>query len=209
MSDDTPTVPFDSPTSPRESPPDPEKGRSRAIIIALSIIGGLLLIAVVVLLTLLLSGRLGAQQPGPSPDPSTSPLASQDPIPSDTPSSDPTESSAETAEPTETSPPPPPPPPPPAIIASYGASPKTVDCSGGGPVPVTFSWSTSGAKVSFGVGTEFADSQPLETDLPAAHSYQWNYQCGQSGNRQVYSIAVFDNGSNVIARQTVTVTETS
>lgn len=205
MSDDTPTVPFDSPTSPRESPPDPEKGRSRAIIIALSIIGGLLLIAVVVLLTLLLSGRLGAQQPGPSPDPSTSPLASQDPIPSDTPSSDPTESSAETAEPTETSPPPP----PPAIIASYGASPKTVDCSGGGPVPVTFSWSTSGAKVSFGVGTEFADSQPLETDLPAAHSYQWNYQCGQSGNRQVYSIAVFDNGSNVIARQTVTVTETS
>lgn len=205
MSDDTPTVPFDSPTSPRESPPDPEKGRSRAIIIALSIIGGLLLIAVVVLLTLLLSGRLGAQQPGPSPDPSTSPLASQDPIPSDTPSSDPTESSAETAEPTETSPPPP----PPAIIASYVASPKTVDCSGGGPVPVTFSWSTSGAKVSFGVGTEFADSQPLETDLPAAHSYQWNYQCGQSGNRQVYSIAVFDNGSNVIARQTVTVTETS
>lgn len=205
MSDDTPTVPFDSPNSPRESPPDPEKGRSRAIIIALSIIGGLLLIAVVVLLTLLLSGRLGAQQPGPSPDPSTSPLASQDPIPSDTPSSDPTESSAETAEPTETSPPPP----PPAIIASYGASPKTVDCSGGGPVPVTFSWSTSGAKVSFGVGTEFADSQPLETDLPAAHSYQWNYQCGQSGNRQVYSIAVFDNGSNVIARQTVTVTETS
>lgn len=212
MSDDLPTVPLnqpDEPSSPGAPPPAPvERRPNRTALIALGVLAGLLLIAVVVLLTLLLSGRLSADEPTPVPSPSTSDEPSASPEPSEEPSDDVDATTEPTTEPTQTSEPPAPPPPPPAIITSYSASPKSVDCSGGGPVPVTFSWNTSGAKVSFGVGTEFADSQPFATDQPPAGSITHGYQCGQSGSKQIYSIAVFDSGNNVIARQTLTVTET-
>jgi hypothetical protein len=112
-----------------------------------------------------------------------------------------------TPEPTPSETEEPPPPPPPSDIVSYTVSKKTVDCSSNNPVPITFNWNTTGESVSFGVGTDFADSQPYESGLPPVGGRTIDYQCGQSGNQQKYSIAVFHNGS-VIARQTIVVKET-
>lgn len=201
MSDDLPTVPMNQPDSPAGAAPGPDgPRRNRTPLIVMSVIAGLLLIAVVVLLTLLLSGRLDADEPTPLPSSSTSEEPSASPEPSDEPSDEVDATTEPTTEPTETSAPPPP---PPAIISSFSASTKTVDCSGEGTPQVTFSWSTSGAKVNFGVATEFADTNPYQPDLRANGSVEAPFPC--SNDSQVYSIAVFDSSNTVIARQSLTV----
>jgi hypothetical protein len=94
------------------------------------------------------------------------------------------------------------------VIVSYSVSDNNVDCteSGGNPIPITFNWNTTGTSVNFGVGTDFADSQPYTTGLPGVGGVTIDYQCGQSGSQQKYAIAVFHNGE-VIARKTMVVKE--
>lgn len=199
MSDDTPTQRLPQGVNP-ESELVEERQKSRTLLYVLIGVGAALLVTIIVLLIVLLGGDRGTPtaDPTPSSTPSATPTASESPTP--TPTATPTPE----PEPTQA---PPPPPPPPSDIVSYTVSQKTVDCSSNNPVTLTFNWNTTGESVSFGVGTDFADSQPLESGLPAVGGKTWDYQCGQPGNQQKYSIAVFHNG-NVIARQTMIVKET-
>ena len=71
---------------------------------------------------------------------------------------------------------------------------------------MTFNWNTTGQSVTFGVGTDQAESAPYDTNLPAVGGITIDYQCGQPGGQQKYSIAVFHNGG-VLARNTIVVTE--
>lgn len=177
-----------------------ERKKSRTLMFVLVGVGAALLIAIIVLLIILFGGR-GTPSAGPTPSdtPSVTPTASDTPSPSATPT--PTPEPEPEPEPTQA------PPPPPSDIVSYTVTKKTVDCSSGDPVPITFNWNTTGESVSFGVGTDFADTQPYESGLPAVGGRTIDYQCGQPGNQQKYSIAVFHNG-DVIARQTMIVKET-
>lgn len=199
MSDDTPTQRLPQGSDGGELAQ--ERKKSRALLFVLIGVGAALLVAIVVLLILLLGNTTGTPSASPSPTvtDSTSPTPSDTPSPSATPEPTPTPTPSETQAP--------PPPPPPSDIVSYTVSKKTVDCSSNNPVTITFNWNTTGDSVSFGVGTDFADSQPYESGLPPVGGKTIDYQCGQSGNQQKYSIAVFHNGE-VIARQTMVVKET-
>lgn len=201
MSDETPT----------ESMPSAEQAKSansRTALIVVSIIAGILLLAVTVLLTLFLSG-LGKtdEQPAPSLDPS--PSASVEPSESPSASAEPEgeASAAPSEQPTETTTPPaPPPPPPPAtgpvFTAFSPANNKSVGCSSSGDsVPVTFTWTSTGAnEAAFGVGTTDAFAGPLETGLPASGSYTWNYQCGNA--TQLYTVSI--KGASGQTNKTIT-----
>lgn len=202
MSDDTPTQllpePPDSPDTLAA-----ERSTSKKLLITLIAVGGALLIALIVVLVLLF-GQGGS---GPQAAPTDSATPSDTPEPSDTPSDTPSPTATTPTEPDPApEPDPPAPPPAPSDIISYTVSKSTVDCSSGNPVTITFHWNTTGDSVSFGVGTDFADAQPYETDLPAVGGRTIDYQCGQSGAQQKYAIAVFHNGQ-VIARQTMIVKE--
>lgn len=203
MTDDTPTQRLPESTDATGELVE-ERKKSKALLFTLVGVGAALLIAIIVLLIILFSGDAGGD-PQASPSSSDTPTAS--PTPSDSPT--PTESATPTPTPTPTptAAPPAPPPPPPSDIVSYTVTKKTVDCSSASSVQITFNWNTTGESVSFGVGTDFADSQPYESGLPAVGGKTIDYQCGQSGDQQKYSIAVFHNGQ-VIARQTMIVKET-
>lgn len=196
MSDDTPTQRL--PHGGEGSELAEERQKSRTLLFVLIGVGAALLVAIVVLLILLLGNNPGT----PSASPSSTVTESTSPTPSDTPTPSATPEPTPTPTPSETQAPP-----PPSDIVSYTVSKKTVDCSSNNPVTITFNWNTTGDSVSFGVGTDFADSQPYEGGLPPFGGRTIDYQCGQSGNQQKYSIAVFHNGS-VIARQTIVVKET-
>ena len=203
MSDDTPTqrIPQDEIGEELVE----ERKKSRTLMYILIGVGAVLIIAIIVLLVFLFGGDKGTPtaDPTPSSTPSATPTVSENPTPSPTPTPTPTVEPVPDPEPTQA----PPPPPAPSDIVSYTVSKKTVDCSSNNPVPITFNWNTTGESVSFGVGTDFADAQPYESNLPAVGGRTIDYQCGQSGNQQKYSIAVFHNGA-VIARQTMIVKET-
>lgn len=200
MTDDTPTQRLPE-SSDATGELVEERKKSKALLFTLVGVGAALLIAIIVLLIILFGG--GSGDPQANPTNSDSPSAS--PTPSDSPT--PTESATPTPTPSATPDAAPPPPPPPSDIVSYTVTKETVDCSSGNPVTITFNWNTTGESVSFGVGTDFADTQPYETGLPAVGGKTIDYQCGQSGNQQKYAIAVFHNGE-VIARQTMIVKET-
>ena len=201
MSDDTPTqrIPQDEIGEELVE----ERQKSRTLMYILIGVGAALIIAIIVLLVFLFGGDRGTPtaDPTPSSTPTATPTASDTPTPTPTPT--PTVEPVPDPEPTQA----PPPPPAPSDIVSYTVTKKTVDCSSNNPVPITFNWNTTGESVSFGVGTDFADTQPYESGLPAVGGRTIDYQCGQSGNQQKYSIAVFHNGA-VIARQTMIVKET-
>lgn len=201
MSDDTPTQRLPQ-SDPATGELVEEHKKSRALLYTLIGVGAALVAALIVLLVLLFgSGDDGTPDARETTTPTVTPTPTDEPTPTATP----TPSAEPTPEPTQ-APPPPPPPPPPSDIVSFTVTKETVDCSGGGPVPITFNWNTTGESVSFGVGTDFADSQPYETGLPAVGGRTIDYQCGQPGGQQKYSIAVFHNGQ-VIARQTMVITE--
>ncbi|QNO36740.1 hypothetical protein H4J02_09595 [Protaetiibacter sp. SSC-01] len=121
----------------------------------------------------------------PSADPTET--ASVSPSPSETPSETPSEDPTPSETPSEE---PPPPPPPADAISSFTASAQDVDCSGGVPVPVTFSWTTSGTTVWFGVGTDDARAAPYESGLQPNDTIGIDYQCGQPDGQQRYTITV-------------------
>lgn len=220
MSDDTPTQRFpepgsDAPTrrlgTPAGTPagaatgPDGElvdEKKSRALLITLVSVGAALLIAIVVLL-IILFGNNGDAGPGPTPSGSSSESTSPSPSPTASESTSPPPSPTPTPTPTQTEEPEPE---PPSAIVSYRVSLTEVDCSSGNPVPLTFNWNTTGQSVSFGVGTDSADTAPYQQDLPAVGGITIDYQCPQPDGEETYSIAVFHNGS-VIARETITVSE--
>lgn len=205
MSDDTPTQKFDpmgdAPTEIIGGPPVPpadaagpvgENGKSRRLLIILASVGGALLLAVLILLVLLLTRGGGTPAPSESPTPT--------PTPSSTPSVTPSPSPTPTPTPTETTPPPPPPPSSP--ISTYSASQSTVDCSGGGSVPVTFSWAATGQTLWFGVGTDNAKLAPYD-QYPLNYTLDFQYQCGQAGGQQKYTITVESATGDVNSRTIV------
>lgn len=162
--------------------------RGKGLIIALASLAGVLLIALIALLIWLANSN-----PPPAGDPSETPSATPTPseTASETPSATPTPS--ETPEETPSAEPPPPPPPPAGAITSYSASTTSVDCSGGGPVPLTFSWAATGTRLWFGIGTDNASNQPF-AEFPLVYTTTAAdgiaYQCGQPGGQQRYTITV-------------------
>ena len=198
MSDDTPTQRFPEAEPPATEELVEERKKSRTLLYLLVGIGAALVIAIIVLLAVLLTSD---QTPASTSTETSTPT----PTPTVTESSTPTPTPTPTQEPEPTAAPPQQPQPP-SVIVAYTVSTKTIDCTGNGPTLLTFNWNTTGTSVSFGVGTDFADSQPLETGLQAVGGISWDYQCGQPGNQQKYAIAVFHN-DDVIARQTIIVKE--
>lgn len=156
---------------------DDGKRKQRGVIIGLAIAAGVLLLALIgLLIWLAVSSGSPTVAPTDSPTPSETPSESPEPSPTPTPTE------------TETTPPPPP---PADAIASYTASTEQVDCtaSGGTPVPVTFSWAATGTMLWFGVGTDDAHADPYG-DFPLNYTMDFDYQCGQQGAQQRYTITV-------------------
>lgn len=204
MSDDTPTVRF-------EQTPDAESGdsggrggdggkTSKTLIVVLSIIGGILLIAVVVLLTLLFSrgfpGAAPAAMPSESAGPSETPSAS----PSETPSSTPSASPSESASPSPSTSPPTTGP----VFTSFSPANNTsVGCtSDSGQVSLTFTWASTGAtEAAIGVGTTDAFAGAYETGLPPSGTYtDISYQCSEAS--QIYTVSI--RGTSGQTNKTVT-----
>lgn len=154
----------------------------RRFLIALSVIGGLLLIAVIALLLVLFLPR-GDSEPAPADTPTprateTAPVETPEPQPSETePAPEPT--------PTETVPPAP----PSSAIGDFLVDTTSVDCSNAGSVPVTFVWVADGTRAWFGVGTRDASAQPYEM-VPLEAEYPFEYQCGQASGEQIYTLTV-------------------
>lgn len=164
--------------------------RQRGLII------GLIVAAAVLLLTLIgVLIWLATSSGSPSAEPTETPTASGTPTETPTPTPTPT--------PTETEEPPPPPPPPPAdAISTFTASVEQADCtaSGGDPVPLTFSWAASGARLWFGVGTDDAQANPFG-EYPLNYTMNdVSYQCGQPGQQQRYTITVERNDGELESR---------
>ena len=168
MSDDTPTQRFDTPAPQGDG--DPEKKKSRALMIALIIVGAVLMIALIILVVVLAARGAGSS----NADASTTASASD--TPSDTPSVTPSATPTPTPTPTPTQTVAPPPPPPPSnnpTINSFKTGSTTVLCNESAPEgdhqPIGFSWSTSkAAKVYFGVDTNDASTASLFDNLPAS-----------------------------------------
>ena len=217
MSDDTPTVRFEPPAEPGGSGASNTGGggrdRSRMLILILSLVGGLLLIGVVVLLTLLFARGMGEPGTDPAADVSSSPSASG--MPSETPSASPSETPSAT--PSATPPPPPPPPPqetgPRFKTLNY---PSSQSCSAGGPSfpatrpTFTVSWSTAGADEAWFVnGTDDAANSgymqiPLngnQGDFP----YEQIVDCSDGSNTYTITL-VGPDGKHVSRSWTVTIT---
>ncbi|RQP11129.1 MAG: hypothetical protein EAS51_06845 [Microbacteriaceae bacterium] len=159
--------------------------RGKGLIIGLAVAAGVLLLALIGVLLWIALGS-GA----PAADPTETPSGSPTPTASETPSAEPTPSETPSEEPSAA--PPPPPAPPAGAIQTYTASTTTVDCSGGGPVPLSFSWVTTGSVVWFGIGTDNAKLQPYNSYDPI-YTIDFErdgiaYQCGQPGGQQRYTI---------------------
>ncbi|TXK19714.1 hypothetical protein [Homoserinibacter sp. GY 40078] len=192
---DAPTERFAPPPPPptrREAMANEAPKRRNGAIIALSIIGGVLLLALIGLLIWI--GVSSGSTPAPSETPSDTPT------PSETTSAPPSEEPSETpsAEPSEE---------PENVIASFTSSSDTADCtaSGGGSVPLSFSWATTGQRVWFGVGTDDAQAEPYGEFQPS-DSLDIDYQCGQPDRQQRYTITV-QRPDGTTQSQTLTITE--
>jgi hypothetical protein len=220
MSDDTPTQRFPNPDSgdvptqrldTAEITEDlhEEKQKSRGLLIGLIVAGGLLLIAVIVLVVFLVGA--GAKG-GDTPDPFTSDSSTPQALPTDTSTPAPTP----TATPTDDAPNPPSTTP---RIDSFAVSPSEWFCNSSAPVPVpdpqlTFSWTTTNAThVYFGVGsTTDAEQNGMGWDLPAdgdqgdfPGGMDFTFNCPVES--QSYTITAKDDAGNKVSR-TVTVTNT-
>ncbi|HWR85823.1 MAG TPA: hypothetical protein VN200_07505 [Rhodoglobus sp.] len=204
MSDETPTERYDAagdaPTrrldtgNAVDAPELEEQRRSRRLFVILGVVGGLLLLAIVVLLILLLI------RPG---DPAAAPTSTPSPTAT---TASPTPSASPTPTPTQTeAPAPPAPPPPPATgaIQSFDVDQTSVDCSGGGSVPVQFSWVAEGETLWFGVGTDNAKNAPYDT-YPLVYTLDFDYQCGNG--QQIYTITV-EQSTGELDSETITITE--
>lgn len=200
MSDDTPTVRFDQPAPSGASGASGDGGdkakKSRTLIIILSVVGGLLLIAIVILLTLLLSRGSGGPAGNPSAGPSVTPSETPSASPSVTPSASPSK--------TPSSAPPPPPPPSGPTFATFTA-PTSAGCTVANPSStITFSWSSADAvKAWFGVHTKNAKANPYE-EVPTTDTYDFQYQC--SNESEYYTVTLQDADGRLTSK-TVTITK--
>jgi cytoskeletal protein RodZ len=170
MSDDTPTQRIDAPPPGGDGTAHEQK-KSRALLIALIILGAVLLIAIIILIVVLTARGAG------SPNAGATTAASSSSTPSGSPNSSPSVSASATAvapSPTPTATVAPPPPPPPSndpVINGFTTASTTVLCNESAPdgdhQPISFSWNTSkAAKVFFGVDTTDASAAPLFDNLP-------------------------------------------
>ena len=216
MSDDTPTERFEQPDAKTEVfpssgeviPPSGDAattaaadGKSkRTLVILLSVIGALLL-GLLIVLVLLLTGN-AAPVPGASPTPTK---VSPTPTPTaSSPTPKPTVTVTKTATPTS-EPTTPPPPPPSSPISAFTASGTNVNCGGSSSVPVTFSWAAVGETLWFGVGTDNAKNEPY-SEFPLNYTLDFNYQCGQPGNQQKYTITV-EASDGTVESETIIIKE--
>lgn len=168
------TVPLAGTVPPTTAPPatEPPQKNNKGLIITLSVIGGVLLLILIGVLIWI--GVSGSPDPAPTETATPTPTPTETETPTPTPTPTPTETTA---------------PPPANMITSFTASAETADCtaSGGGEVPLTFSWATSGVTLWFGIGTNDAqggDSYPLNYTLDVP------YICGQPGDQEIYTITV-------------------
>lgn len=206
MSDDTPTEIFTPSTGSEESNSSATSAakapRSKALLLALSVIGGLLLVAVIVLLTLLFAKGTDGASPAPgtstSPSPEVTTIETPSVSPSETPSTAPT---------VVPSTPPNSSPPPVATGPVFNSfSPRnnsSVGCSGDtGDIPLTFTWTSTGAtEAAIGVQTNDAFAGAFETGLPASGSYTGlSYNCSQA--TQFYTVSI--RGESGQTNKTVT-----
>ena len=214
MSDDTPTQRMDQPgDEPTQVLPThdhaahgdhnaetPSERTSKRTILILAIVGGALLLALIVVLIVLLT-RGAAPAPTPTDSPTPTPTRTT-PTPTPTPTKTPTPTPPPTPTPTPTPTPPPPPPPPPSPISSFTASDTSVDCQSVDSVPVTFSWAATGQTLWFGVGTDNAKNEPYG-EFPLNYTMDFDYQCGQEGGDQIYTITVQSSGGTVTSKSIV------
>ncbi len=218
MSDDTPTQRFpstggDLPTqrlSTAEIQEDlrEEKQTSKGLLVGLIVAGGLLLVAVMVIVFVILGGTRSGGNPLAGETPSVSPA----PLPT----------ASVTPEPTPGEPENPPDDPPSTTpqIDSFSVSPSSWACNTSAPVPVpdpqlSFSWSTTNAShVYFGVGaTNDAEQNGMgweelpvdgsDGDFPGGMDFTFNCPV----ESQSYTITATDDGGNRVSR-TFTVTNT-
>lgn len=216
MSDDTPTVRFEPPGEPAgpgaSDAGGSSKAKSRTLLIVLSILGGVLLIAVVVLLTLLFARGMGGPNTDPAADVSSSPSASE--TPSETPSESPSETPSEAPSEAPSAPPPPPQQTGPRFkTLNY---PSSQSCSAGGPSfpatrpTFTVTWSTAGADEAWFVnGTDDAANSgymqiPLngnQGDFP----YEQTVDCSDGSNTYTITL-VGPDGAHVSKSWTVNIT---
>ncbi len=208
---DAPTVAFNQPAPQRPGGPPPQgpshgraggtPNRSRTLIIVLSIIGGLLLVAVAVVLTLLITGKLGTSQPAPLPStsasgtPSASPSQEPSASPSPSPSKSPNTSPSASPPPAQASP---------TFVTFSPANNTSVGCTSDSAVTVTFTWTSAGAsEAAIGVGTTNAFAQPYQAGLPPSGTFDLDYQCTVAS--QIYTVSI--KGSGGQTNRTITLTK--
>lgn len=187
MSDDTPTERF-TPPAPAVEPGTAAatrntKTRSKVAITTLAVVGGALLIIVVVLLTLLFARGTGGVDPEPSNGATPDVAASQTPSesPNEAPTTAPSTPPNPSSPPVSTGP----------VFESFSPSNNSsVGCdSDSGSIPVTFTWSSTGAtEAAIGVGTSDAFAAPYQTGLPPSGSFDLDYQCSVSS--QTYTVSI-------------------
>lgn len=204
MSDDTPTAKFDPTgdakterleTSAGEAPPEVvEERKSRKLILILGIIGGALLLGVIILLVLLLT-RGGGTPVTPTASPTATVTPTVTPTPTETRSPTPTPTPTQTTDP-------PPPPPPVGPIKSFTVDDDSVDCEGVSSAPMQFVWETTGVTLWFGVGTDNAKIAPYGS-YPLVYTLDFDYQCGQPGGEQKYTITVEQSNGDLQSKTIV------
>lgn len=192
MSDSTPTERFTTPTAPL---PIADEQRSRRTLIILLSVGGGLLIALIVLLTVLFSR---ATDETPTAAPTESSTASSTPTPEVT-------SPSPTPEVTQTEEAPPPPPAPSGPITSFAVLEKSVNCDGVSSVPLHFAWEANGLSLWFGVGVNDAKAAPYG-QYELSDELTIDYQCGQANKQQKYTITVQPAEGDPVS-QSIIVTE--
>jgi hypothetical protein len=181
-------------------PPTPPTRDNRALIITVSIIGGVLLIALAILLTILLTRGAGTPAPSPTPSesasPSPSPTPSEEPSPSATPSTPPAASGP--------------------AISSFISTNSEVVCNTSAPSPspqfIGFSWvATNVDQVYFGVDTDDASQAFLFDNLPPSGNTSnfpegydpFEYSCPSAS--QKYTLTVVGSDGTAVSKS-VTIT---
>ena len=222
MSDDTPTVRFDQPqdgpggpgfggpgdpggpTPGGPTPGEPGDGKkSHTLVIVLSIVGGMLLIAVIILLAVLFARGSGSK---PTPTPTVT-SQSPSPTPSQTPSQTPSPTPTKTTAPPSTAP----------AVGSFVVNTTTVQCpTANSTAPLSFSWTSTNASTAyFGIDTTDASVAPYFSNLPPngstanfpdqATNNPFQFTC--SNKSHVYTITVVGNGQKASKSVTVTATQ--
>lgn len=201
MSDDTPTQRFDAPLTPStaSSPQGGDEKKSRALIIALIAIGALVLIALIIVLIALFSGK-GTPTGTATPTTIVTPSSTPSSTPSATPSATPT--------PTHSTTPAPPPATGPTLTAF--SSSTNVECNAAAnPIPLNFSWTGTGATAYIAVGATDDPKQngegwtlpPTGTQADFPAGMEIDYPCYQQNAS--YTIGVYDNSGHKVVKQLV------